>query len=106
MLFILSLVATLVTPAFSQDASVVKPAIGTGSYHWVNTWGAMPQLTEFANLPPTAFGYNQTDLVFFNTTIRQTIHTSIGAQQVRLRLSNRFGITALPITAVTIAYVG
>jgi hypothetical protein len=62
----------------------------------------MPQLTEFANLPP-APAYNQSNLVFFNTTIRMTIHTSIGGDQIRLRLSNRFGLNNLPITAVTVA---
>jgi len=65
----------------------------------------MPQLVEFANLPPSSPPYNQTNLVFNDTTIRMTIHTSIGGDQIRLRLSNRFGLNNLPITAVTIAYV-
>ena len=46
---------------------------------------------------------NQTNLVFANSTIRQTLHISIGAEQIRVRLSNAFGTTDLPITAVTIA---
>lgn len=44
-----------------------------------------------------------TGSVFFNSTIRQTIHTSIGGSQIRLQFSNAFGITDLPITAVTVA---
>ncbi|KAL3427889.1 GDSL-like Lipase/Acylhydrolase [Phlyctema vagabunda] len=61
----------------------------------------MPQLTEPANLPPAPF--NETNRVFFDSTIRQTVHLSIGAPQIRIRLSNTFGTTDLPITAVTVA---
>ena len=38
-----------------------------------------------------------------NSTIRQTIHTSIGGDKIRIRISNAFGTTDLPITAVTVA---
>ncbi|RFU30987.1 hypothetical protein B7463_g5375, partial [Scytalidium lignicola] len=69
--------------------------------HWVDTWTAMPQLTEFANLPNPPF--NETDLVFHNSTIRQTLHMSIGASKIRLRISNAFGLNDLPITKVTVA---
>jgi lysophospholipase L1-like esterase len=41
--------------------------------------------------------------VFFNSTIRQTIQVSIPGKRIRLRLSNAFGATDLPISAVTIA---
>lgn len=46
---------------------------------------------------------NQTGSVFVDSTIRQTLHMSIGAKKIRIRLSNVFGITNLPITAVTVA---
>ncbi|KAG9231093.1 SGNH hydrolase-type esterase domain-containing protein [Amylocarpus encephaloides] len=68
---------------------------------WIPTWGSMPQLTEPANLPPPPF--NQSGQVFFNSTIRQTIKTSVGGSQIRLRFSNAFGIYDLPITAVTVS---
>ncbi|KAH8665031.1 extracellular GDSL-like lipase/acylhydrolase [Tricladium varicosporioides] len=61
----------------------------------------MPQLTEPANLPSPPF--NQTGQVFYNSTIRQTIHTSIGGSKIRLYFSNAFGTYDLPITAVTVA---
>ncbi|KAI0830840.1 extracellular GDSL-like lipase/acylhydrolase [Trametes gibbosa] len=61
----------------------------------------MPQLTESANLPNPPF--NTTGLVFNNTTIRQTIHVTATSPHIRLRISNAFGTTALPITAVSIA---
>jgi hypothetical protein len=38
-----------------------------------------------------------------NSTIRQTIHTSIGGDRIRIRISNAFGTTDLPIIAVTVA---
>ncbi|KAG4434819.1 hypothetical protein IFR05_009690 [Cadophora sp. M221] len=71
------------------------------SKHWVDTWVSMPQLTEPANLPPAPF--NQTGAVFVNSTIRQTLHMSIGGPSIRIRISNAFGVSDLPITAVTIA---
>jgi lysophospholipase L1-like esterase len=61
----------------------------------------MPQLTEPANLPPPPF--TQTNLVLNDTTLRQTIHTSIGGQHIRLRFSNAFGGADLPVTAVSVA---
>ncbi|KAI0640191.1 extracellular GDSL-like lipase/acylhydrolase [Trametes polyzona] len=61
----------------------------------------MPQLTEPANLPNPPF--NTTGRVFNNTTIRQTIHVTATSPHIRLRISNAFGTTALPVSAVTIA---
>ncbi|KEQ73135.1 extracellular GDSL-like lipase/acylhydrolase [Aureobasidium namibiae CBS 147.97] len=80
---------------------LVGPHHGTENYHWVNSWVAMPQIPEYTNLPGPGY-YNQSNLVFPNTTLRQTIHTSIGGQQIRLRISNQFGAVNLPITAVTL----
>ncbi|KAI0658405.1 extracellular GDSL-like lipase/acylhydrolase [Cubamyces menziesii] len=61
----------------------------------------MPQLTEAANLPNPPF--NTTGLVFNNSTIRQTIHVTATSPHIRLRISNAFGTTDLPITEVAIA---
>jgi hypothetical protein len=41
--------------------------------------------------------------VFINSTIRQTVHTSVGGKQIRLRISNNFGATNLEISAATVA---
>ncbi|KAJ3965811.1 extracellular GDSL-like lipase/acylhydrolase [Lentinula raphanica] len=68
---------------------------------WVNTWTAMPQLTEPANLPNPPF--NGSTAVFVNSTLRQTLHMSIGGDQIRVRFSNVFGVNNLEITAATIA---
>ncbi|KAF9068171.1 SGNH hydrolase [Rhodocollybia butyracea] len=55
----------------------------------------MPQLTEFANLPNPPF--NGSTGVFRNSTIRQTLHMSIGGDQIRVDTA------PLNITAATIA---
>jgi len=73
----------------------------TDGKHWVDTWVSMPQLCEPANLPPAPF--NQSGAVFVNSTIRQTLHMSIGGPSIRIRISNAFGLSDLPITAVTVA---
>ncbi|VUC31249.1 unnamed protein product [Clonostachys rosea] len=68
---------------------------------WVTIWGAMPQLTEPANLPAAPF--NSTGLVFDDTTIRQTVKLSLDADVIRLEISNVFGGSDLSITAATVA---
>ncbi|KIW91582.1 uncharacterized protein Z519_07549 [Cladophialophora bantiana CBS 173.52] len=82
-----------------RQALVTAPSLPNG--HWIDTWAAMPQLTEYTNLPPPP--YNTTSVIFFNSTIRQTLHMSTGASQIRIRISNAFGLTDLPITAMTVA---
>lgn len=61
----------------------------------------MPQLTEPHNMPPPPF--TGADVVLADTTLRQTVRTSLGGQRLRLRFSNAFGGAALPITAVSVA---
>jgi lysophospholipase L1-like esterase len=61
----------------------------------------MPQLTEPANLPPAPF--TQPGGVFTDSTLRQTVRSSVGGRQLRLRFSNAFGGVALPITKVSVA---
>jgi len=68
---------------------------------WVHSWVSMPQLTEPNNLPPAPF--TQDNLVLADSTLRQSIHLSVGGPQIRLRLSNAFGGVALPITAASVA---
>lgn len=74
---------------------------GQGHLAWVTSWAAMPQLTEPANLPPAPF--TQPGHVLDDTTLRQTVHTSIGGHRLRLRFSNAFGGAPLPITKVAVA---
>jgi lysophospholipase L1-like esterase len=72
-----------------------------GVAKWVNTWTAMPQLTEPANMPPPPF--TRDNLVLADSTLRQTVRVSVGGQVLRLRFSNAFGGAVLPITGVSVA---
>ncbi|MEU2772604.1 SGNH/GDSL hydrolase family protein [Streptomyces sp. NPDC007162] len=69
--------------------------------HWVTTWTAMPQLTEVGNLPPAPFTGETS--VLADTTLRQTVRVTTGGHRLRLRFSNAYGDTPLPLTAVTVA---
>ncbi|EWM18871.1 SGNH/GDSL hydrolase family protein [Kutzneria sp. 744] len=73
----------------------------SGGDHWVATWTSMPQLTETSNMPPAP--YTQGDQVMVDTTLRQTIHVSVGGSRFRLHLNNVFGGAPLPITAASVA---
>jgi lysophospholipase L1-like esterase len=61
----------------------------------------MPQLTEPGNLPPAPFTGTASTLV--DTTLRQTVHTTVSGSRLRVRFSNAFGGAALPITAASVA---
>ncbi|MCU7730196.1 SGNH/GDSL hydrolase family protein [Actinoplanes sp. KI2] len=68
---------------------------------WLHTWVAMPQLTEPGNLPPAPF--TGTSSVLVDTTLRQTVHVTVGGSRLRVRYSNAFGGAALPITSAAVA---
>jgi lysophospholipase L1-like esterase len=68
---------------------------------WADTWVAMPQLTEPGNLPPPPF--TTSTGVFVDSTLRQTLHVTVGGRALRVRFSNAFGDTALVITAAHLA---
>ncbi|KAJ5631822.1 uncharacterized protein N7484_011922 [Penicillium longicatenatum] len=70
--------------------------------HWIHTWTAMPLLAEPEKLPPKPF--NQKNLIFRDTTIRQTVKTTLGlARYFRFRFSNAFGTDDLTIAETTVA---
>jgi lysophospholipase L1-like esterase len=88
----------------SRAAESARPAQWPTSRlhaHWVNTWTSMPQLTEPGNMPPAPFTGD--GVVLADSTLRQTIHLSVGGRKVRLRFSNSFGGTPLPITKAVVA---
>jgi lysophospholipase L1-like esterase len=95
------LAALIATAAFATTSQAAGTAGPQRETQWVDTWTSMPQLTEPANLPPAPF--TQDGLVLANSTVRQTIHVSVGGHLLRLRFSNAFGGTVLPITAVSVA---
>ncbi|MEV7141132.1 SGNH/GDSL hydrolase family protein [Streptomyces tauricus] len=96
-----SAVVALADGPRGADSNRVAAPAGSSARHWVNTWTAMPQLTEPGNMPPPPFTEERAVLV--DTTLRQTVRVSTGGERVRLRFSNAFGDTALPLTAVSMA---
>jgi lysophospholipase L1-like esterase len=61
---------------------------------WVATWGASP-------VAPLAS--NTTNTGFTNQTVRLIVHTSLGGNEVRVRLSNAFGTEPLALGAAHVA---
>lgn len=68
---------------------------------WVGIWAAAPQPTDPPDLPPSPF--TRDGLVLADSTLRQTVRVSAGAQRIRLRLSNAFGGTELSVAGVSLA---
>ena len=84
------LAAVLIAIAGAQDKSV--------SRRWVSAWSTSVHAPlPFPGLPPSP--------VFENQTIRMLVKPTIGGERVRIRLSNAFGSTSLPIGAAHIALV-
>ncbi|WP_406394897.1 SGNH/GDSL hydrolase family protein [Streptomyces sp. NBC_00887] len=100
-----ALAATVATPAIGAGEGGHGPGSSPGpterNARWVSTWTSMPQLTEPGNMPPAPF--TREGSVLTDATLRQTVHVSAGGEHIRLRFSNAFGGTVLPITKVTVA---
>jgi lysophospholipase L1-like esterase len=71
-------------PAIAQDWS---------TEHWVGTWGTAPARPP---LPAATQTFN-------DQTLRLIVHTSIGGNQLRIRISNELGTTPLRIASAHIA---
>ncbi|MGP3969970.1 SGNH/GDSL hydrolase family protein [Streptomyces sp. 6N223] len=93
-------VALVVTSSIAGTADAQRASQGP-EMHWMNTWTAMPQLTEESNMPPPPF--TQENLVMADATLRQTVRVTTGGERIRLRFSNAFGGADLPLTAVSVA---
>jgi lysophospholipase L1-like esterase len=61
--------------------------------HWVGTWGAAPAGPPLSNQTQT----------FSDQTLRLIVHTSIGGNQLRIRISNELGTTPLRIGEAHVA---
>ena len=74
-------------PAWAQQ--------GGASAYWVGSWGTAPQ---------PAIAQAETTLGRFNNqTLRQIVHTSLGGQRLRVRLSNAFGTVPLVVGEARVA---
>ncbi|MGA7234888.1 MAG: SGNH/GDSL hydrolase family protein [Bryobacteraceae bacterium] len=67
----------------------------TAQTHWVVTWGASPA-PQLANEEQMRGAH----LLFANQTLREIVHTSIGGDSVRIRLSNAYGTKTLDLASV------
>ncbi len=67
--------------------------------HWVGTWSASPVAPDLGIPGLSNNGFN-------NQTLRLIVHTSIGGDDARVRISNAFGTNALVIGAAHIALRG
>jgi lysophospholipase L1-like esterase len=69
--------------------------------HWVVTWGASPA-PQLAN----AEQMRAANLLFANQTLREIVHTSVGGNTMRIRLSNAYGTKTLDLASVHVAVRG
>ncbi len=92
---LLAAVAFAPSPGHAQTVTAA-----TSGKPWVSTWGTSMAGTTAAGFAKQT--YNGTN-VFNDQTIRMIVHTSVGGKQVRVRLSNEFGTTAVVIGAAHIA---
>src|SRR5262245_24987812 len=79
-------------------AAIILAANASAQSHWVVTWGASPapQLADESQL-------RAAKLLFEDQTVREIVHTSIGGDTVRVRLSNAYGKQAVEVGAAHIA---
>jgi lysophospholipase L1-like esterase len=83
--------------AFLLGLAFTSVSFAASHSHWIVTWGASasPQRSEEQ--------MRAEKLVFENQTLREVIHTSIGGDTVRVRLSNAYGKQTVEIGAAHIA---
>jgi lysophospholipase L1-like esterase len=80
--------------AFTLMTSASSPAQKTTGDHWVGTWATSPMAAKNAS---GSLGATT------GTTLREIAHVSIGGSQVRVVLSNEFGLESLTVDAAGIA---
>lgn len=91
----ITVAGTIATALFMAAGASCQSAAG----HWVTSWGASPHAPiQFPGTPPGP--------AYENQTIRMVVRPSAGGEQVRIRLSNAFGTTALKIGAARLALSG
>src|SRR5688572_5186355 len=71
------------------------PAPAHDPARWVGTWASSQQIPEDRNALPPA------DLD--DATLRQIVHTTIGGETLRIRLSNMFGTEPLTVRSIHVA---
>ncbi|MCW3817848.1 SGNH/GDSL hydrolase family protein [Micromonospora sp. DR5-3] len=88
----LVMVAGLAVPAMGSRADDGKPELDHGMRAWSQTWQAAPQKPQQAG--------------FADQTLRMIVHTSIGGERVRIRLSNTFGAAPVLLDGAFVGLLG
>ena len=76
-------------------SAAIAAVPGATPVHWQGSWAAAQQIPEANNALAAA------DLT--DATLREIVHTSVGGQSFRVRLSNAFGKTPLTFDGVHVA---
>jgi lysophospholipase L1-like esterase len=79
-----SFILILAVVTFAEEGQ-----FGRRAEHWVGTWSASPQT-----------GFVASD--FNNQSLRMVVHTSVGGDRLRVRLSNAFGVQPLVVAATRV----
>ncbi|MEP7310692.1 MAG: SGNH/GDSL hydrolase family protein [Acidobacteriota bacterium] len=85
--------ATVAATLLALAAIALAPVIAKDRHddgHWVGTWSASPQAVD-------------APIQINGQTVRQIVHTSLGGERVRVRLSNAYGTSALIIGSAHVA---
>jgi lysophospholipase L1-like esterase len=77
----------------ASSVSAQPPASQSASTAWVGTWATSPFGGDPWHTVPT----------LVDSTLREVVHTSIAGKQLRVRLTNEFGIEPLRVAAASIA---
>ncbi|MFF7342058.1 SGNH/GDSL hydrolase family protein [Streptomyces sp. NPDC008163] len=83
-----------------NTASSTPAGSASTDRQWPEAWTASPQRSS------ASFQKNWSEEGFHNHTIRQVVRITAPGDQVRIRLSNRYGTSPLRITGATVAPAG
>lgn len=89
--FLAALTLSLAAGLAAAPAAVAEGRHDGGDKHWTGTWATAPAGVAGS---PAQFG---------NQTLRLIVHTSIGGNQVRVKISNTFGAEPLVIGGAHVA---
>jgi lysophospholipase L1-like esterase len=96
----MTLSAAVVISACARNVASNDVTPGVAAASWVATWA--PSQSATAARPPA--GTLDRVPIYANATIRQRIHTTLGGDQVRIRISNEYGDRPITIGAARIAW--
>jgi lysophospholipase L1-like esterase len=96
---LLTLVTVVMIGSTALVATANSLADGRAPKAWVGTWAAAPAPPPSSSPLMEPLSSNG----FHDQTVRMMVHTSVGGERARIRLTNRYGAKALSIGHATIA---